>query len=114
MADSDAGPLHPATPRKRQRARADGHVAKSADLTSAMVLLGGLSSILLFGARWWNATIDITQKWLASPAWSDLSRGGIQEITHDAMSLIVLVLGPTTIFLIGLPLAVHLLSLIHI
>lgn len=117
MADSDAGPLHPATPRKRQQARADGHVAKSADLTSAMVLLGGLLLILLFGERWWNATIEITQKWLANSAWSDLSRDGIQEITQDAMSLIVLILGPASIFLIGLPLAVHLLQtrfLLHI
>ncbi len=116
MADSDATALHPATPRKRQRARADGHVAKSADLTSAMVLLGGLSSMLLFGESWWNTAIEITQRRFANPIWSDLSIHWLQEITNDVMSLIVLILTPATFFLIGLPLVVHLIQtrfLIH-
>ena len=117
MAKSDATSLHPATPRKRQRARAEGRVAKSADLTSAMVLLGGLATIMLFGERWWNASIVIMQNRLEDPVWSDLSIETIQDMMNDAISLIVLILIPAAGFLIGLPLMVHLLQtrfLLHI
>ncbi|MEC7500178.1 MAG: EscU/YscU/HrcU family type III secretion system export apparatus switch protein [Planctomycetota bacterium] len=117
MAKSDASSLHPATPRKRQRARAEGRVAKSADLTSAMVLLGGLATLILFGERWWNAAITIMQNRLENPVWSHLSIEAIQAMTNDALSLIVLILIPATGFLIGLPLMVHLLQtrfLLHI
>jgi flagellar biosynthetic protein FlhB len=37
------------TPRRRQRARDEGHVAHSAELTSAALLLSGLLLIMLFG-----------------------------------------------------------------
>ena len=117
MAKSDTTSLHPATPRKRQRARPEGRVAKSADLTSAMVLLGGLATIMLFGERWWNASIVIMQNRLEDPVWSDLSIETIQDMMNDAISLIVLILIPAASFLIGLPLMVHLLQtrfLLHI
>ena len=110
MAHSDASQLHPATPRKRQRARADGHVAKSADLTSAMVLLGGLASILLFGEQWWNAVIEITKRRLADAIWSDLSIDWLQEIAGDITGLIALISIPATLFLVGLPLTIHLIQ----
>ena len=117
MTKSDASSLHPATPRKRQRARAEGRVAKSADLTSAMVLIGGLATLMLFGERWWNAAMVIMQNRLENPVWSNLSIEAIQEMTNDALSLIVLILIPAAGFLIGLPLMVHLLQtrfLLHI
>ena len=102
--------MHPATPRRRQRARMEGHVAKSADLTSAMAIVGGLASILLFGRKWWNASMLIMQNWLENSTWSNLSIDTIQEITNDALYLIALILVPSTIFLIGFPLIVHLLQ----
>ena len=110
MAHSDSSSMHPATPRRRQRARTEGHVAKSADLTSAMVILGGLASVLLFGRQWWNAAVMIMQQRLKNPTCSNLSLDTIQQITNDAFSFMMLVLVPSTVFLIGLPLIVHLMQ----
>jgi flagellar biosynthetic protein FlhB len=40
-----------ATPHRRQQAREEGHVPRSHDLASAVVLMGGLAAMLFFGRR---------------------------------------------------------------
>jgi len=47
MADSAQDRTEPATPRRREEARKRGQVAKSSDLTAAMVLLGGVLILYL-------------------------------------------------------------------
>ena len=41
----------PATPRRREEARERGHVARSADLSSAVILLAGVLALQFFGGR---------------------------------------------------------------
>jgi len=48
MAEQFGEKTYEATPHRRQRARKEGHVAKSQDLTSAIILIGALSEILAF------------------------------------------------------------------
>ncbi len=48
MSDLDER-TQPATPRRREEARARGEVARSADLSAAIVLLGGLIALEMFG-----------------------------------------------------------------
>lgn len=49
MSESLSEKIHPATPQRRQRAREEGRVARSHDLTTALVLVGGLCGLLWLG-----------------------------------------------------------------
>jgi flagellar biosynthetic protein FlhB len=55
---------HPATPRKRRRAREDGQVAKSREINSVMLLGGAIGIFLLFGGAWIHTWTDTIQKGL--------------------------------------------------
>lgn len=58
---SDAPKIHPPTARRRQRARAEGRVAKSNELVSAIVLL--LASVaMLFGGKSFVARLSLSMK----------------------------------------------------
>ncbi|MCX7828441.1 MAG: flagellar biosynthesis protein FlhB [Thermanaerothrix sp.] len=77
----------PATPRKRQKAREEGQVTKSQDLTAAVVIASGLIGVLLFGGffmdnltRLFEVTMGYlkepsmgTQRWLLFPVLRSLS-----------------------------------------
>jgi len=110
MSNTDATHLHPATTRKRQRARADGHVAKSSDLTSAIVLLGGLTSILFFGDQWCSAVMEITQRKLGNPILAQTSIDWLQDMVVEVANVIALVLIPIAFFVALLPMLVHLIQ----
>ncbi|GJQ25627.1 MAG: flagellar biosynthesis protein FlhB [Phycisphaerae bacterium] len=58
MADDRQDRTEAPTPRRRFEAREKGQVARSADLTSALLLLGGLVSLKLFGPRLMTALMD--------------------------------------------------------
>ena len=49
MAEPFGEKIHEATPHRRQKAREEGHVAKSQDLTSAIILIGALLILLWQG-----------------------------------------------------------------
>jgi flagellar biosynthetic protein FlhB len=51
MAEIDADETHEATPHRRQKAREQGHVARSHDLAQAAVLLAGLGGLLFAGRQ---------------------------------------------------------------
>ncbi len=110
MPPSDATHLHPATPRKRQRARAAGHVAKSSDLISAVVLLGGVVFVLLFGEMWLSAVLEIAQQRWGEMASTQISAEWIEGFMGDALKLFTLFVIPAFFLFFGLPLMVHLLQ----
>jgi flagellar biosynthetic protein FlhB len=58
----------PATPRRRQEARARGHVARSADLAAAVVLLGGVAALAVFGRSLAGGLFDFTRDALGNLA----------------------------------------------
>ena len=55
MAETFGDKSHPATPYRRQKAREEGHVAKSQDLASAIVLLGSIAALFWLGSGAANA-----------------------------------------------------------
>jgi flagellar biosynthetic protein FlhB len=69
VADQDSDKTQDATPHRRQEARDKGEVARSHDLASALVMLGGLG--LLFA--WWIGFVEFfggyATKQLGGPAW---------------------------------------------
>ncbi len=54
----------PATPRKRQKAREEGQVAKSKEINSVMLLGGALGIFVLFGDTWMHTWTETVRKGL--------------------------------------------------
>ena len=72
---------HPASPRKRQKAREEGQVAKSREINSVMLLGGALGFFVLFGGSWmqtWTQTmqkgLDVFSIFEMDLGWSELGR----------------------------------------
>jgi flagellar biosynthetic protein FlhB len=72
---------HPASARKRQKARDDGQVAKSREVNSVMLLGGALGFFVLFGGSWMQTWIQTMQEGLdvfsifeMDLGWSELGR----------------------------------------
>jgi flagellar biosynthetic protein FlhB len=64
----------PASPRKRQKTRGEGQVAKSQDLSAAVVILTGLVVVYLTSSITWNSLVDMfrnTSDHLSSPLMND-------------------------------------------
>lgn len=79
MAENDGDKTEAPTPRRRQEARAQGNIARSHDLTSAALLIGGLLMMKWFGPNLISALRDIIAKLLSGPSLADLTAGGIGE-----------------------------------
>lgn len=56
------------TPRRRSEARANGQVARSQDLTAAVLLTTAFLSLYIFGPRLWEGMIALTAAFLSSDA----------------------------------------------
>jgi flagellar biosynthetic protein FlhB len=57
----------PATPHRRQKARQEGHVAKSQDLASAGLLIGAVAILFVFGASLFSFLEQLTRRQLGEP-----------------------------------------------
>jgi flagellar biosynthetic protein FlhB len=77
MADPTSDKSQPATPHRRQEARRQGHVARSADLASAGLLLAGMAILLLLGQQLVQFFFALTQEQLGGDAWLEADRGFI-------------------------------------
>jgi flagellar biosynthetic protein FlhB len=81
MAADDFGDkTHEATPYRRQKAREEGQVVRSQDLSSAALLVGGLLVLWLLGGQVAEFLGDITREYLGGNAWLQTSP---QETTHQ-------------------------------
>lgn len=88
----------PATPKRREKAREEGQVAKSQDLTAAMILLAGLLGVYLIGY--------VGQDTLVGMFYTILEHIGSTLMFDEAWWARPLRSGVTTYFMIWLPLAV--------
>lgn len=79
MADLFTDKLHPATPRRRQQARSQGHVAKSQDLVSALVMTGGLLALWIAGTGFGHFITDFTTQQLSQPSWQPMTTGSLGD-----------------------------------
>jgi len=73
MAELFSEKSHPATPRRRQQARAQGHVAKSQDLVSALVMTAGLLAVWITGATFGQFLSDYATEQLSNPTWQSFT-----------------------------------------
>ena len=73
MADDLGEKTEQATPKRRSESRQKGQVAKSQDLTSAVLLLTGFLALTVFGPGIWLSLLAIVRTGLApdSPASMD-------------------------------------------
>jgi flagellar biosynthesis protein FlhB len=69
MAESNGEKSHDPTPHRRQQAREEGHVVNSQDLSSAVLLLGGLLVLLYCGAALVEFFGRLIIKQLGGQAW---------------------------------------------
>jgi flagellar biosynthesis protein FlhB len=58
------------TPHRRQRAREEGHAAKSQDLVSAVVLLSGVGALMWLGGGLADFLMEYCRRQLGGAAWS--------------------------------------------
>lgn len=76
MPESTLDRTEPASPRKREEARSEGQVSRSADLTAAVVLLGSLLLLDFTGERVMSGFLEVTRRCLgqSKPGELDPSR----------------------------------------
>jgi len=80
MAFEDAERTEAATPKRRQEARAKGQVARSAEVNSALILLGTFGALALGGAATGQVLIATMQKGLHLGGRSDLTPEAIRGL----------------------------------
>jgi len=89
--------IHPPTPHRRELARQDGHVAKSHDLVSAIVLLGGSLVLLLLGGGVAEFFTGFAQQQLGGKtgmtADADLAVGCWHDVMWDLARVLLPVFG---------------------
>jgi len=99
---------HPASPRKRQKARDEGQVAKSREINSVMLLGGALGFFVLFGGSWiqtWTQTVreglDVFSIFEMDLGWSELGRHWMKNVL--ILMTPFLILFPLMAIAAGLP-----------
>ena len=71
----------PATPHRRQKAREEGHVSKSHDLSSAMLLIGTVIGLMALGEKIGEFMLGLTNRHLGGEAWLSIDTGAtVQEM----------------------------------
>lgn len=77
MSDSDSERSHAATPARRARARAEGHVPQSHDLSAAVVLLAGAGLLVYCLGNIAQTLTQVAREQLGHEAWLSADRGEI-------------------------------------
>jgi flagellar biosynthetic protein FlhB len=84
-----------ATPKRREEARKKGQVAKSADLNGALVLIGGLIALKVWGPHIWQemgASMRGTLSQIAQP--ETVTASGVAKLMMDSGKVVALAVGP--------------------
>ncbi len=102
--------IHPATVRKRQQARARGHIAKSSDLTGAALLGGMMLAFLVTGHNFADYLEETARQHLSTPSLTKLTPNGWFELLQNHLVPLATLLLPVLLFLLLLPLGVHLIQ----
>ncbi len=93
MAESSGDKTEAATPRKRQEAREQGNIARSPDISSAALLVGGMLLLRAFGGRVVAAMMSLTQDLLSAaslrnidPAAGDVGAAMVRSVGAVAVA----------------------------
>jgi flagellar biosynthetic protein FlhB len=97
MAESDGDKTEAPTPRRRMEARQQGNIARSHDLTSSVLLVGGLLLMRWFGPAIIFSLRDTVREMLSGPSLSDFGTRliGVQVVhyLHDVGMALLPLLG---------------------
>jgi flagellar biosynthetic protein FlhB len=110
MADPTSDKSQPATPHRRQEARRQGHVARSADLASAGILLAGLAILLLIGQNLVRFFFALAQQQLGGDAWLEADRGFLLAHSYAVLVELGKVAAPILALLLAAGVLVHILQ----
>ncbi len=77
---------HDATPYRRQQAREHGHVIKSQDLSSALLLLLGMGALMLVGGSVAQYLMVSLADHLGGPAWLRLDQGVVVAQSYSMLA----------------------------
>lgn len=100
----------PASARKRERAREEGNVAKSQDLTAAFTMLAALLALRYLGAPAFRAMLDTTRYYLGETANMSVDPSNVQNLTIGAMIFLAKGALPIMLALLACGLAVSILQ----
>ena len=110
MAEEFGEKTEAATPRRRQEAREEGRVARSADLTAASLLIGSMLLLKWFGPGIVGALRAILAHMLSGPSLSDLSAASAARALLWAIALAARAVAPLIIGLIVIAFTVNVLQ----
>lgn len=85
------------TPRKRSEARKKGQVAKSQEVASLAVLLGGLSTLCLFSTFMYENLIQVTRESFSMAAIPVLDVAGMRAFSRDMVAGFITIVLPLMI-----------------
>ncbi|MFN4242046.1 MAG: flagellar biosynthesis protein FlhB [Tepidisphaerales bacterium] len=111
MAEQYGEKTEPATPRKRQEAREQGQVARSTDLSAAVVLLLAVVMVALLGPRVVEAMRTVMTEALSLQVIGDLDPGSTGVLLLRTFQLCVMAAGP---MIVGVLLAAMLANVIQV
>lgn len=94
MADTDQEKTEPATAKKRGDARKKGQVAKSKEVSSVLVLLGGLTVFYFAGSWMFDQLIEITHSMLQKPAYWVPTIEDAHALAWELFFKVIVILAP--------------------
>jgi len=95
MPDTDFGErTEQATPRRRRQARERGQVARSHDLSAALVLAGALALLNLLGETVFRRLLTLMRSYLACAYEVEMSAAGAQNLLTTTLARVASVLAP--------------------
>ena len=83
-----------ATPKRRSEARKKGQVAKSREVTSIMVLLGGLLALLLLGSYYYNQLSTLMVQCFTQIGTIEVTPGTVRFLRNQLLASLGLILAP--------------------
>jgi len=90
----------PASPHKREKARNEGRVAKSQDLTSAVAMLVALMALRYFGPGMFNRQVNVLQYYLSDADKLTAEVVSFQSFTIQGLLVLAMILGPLVLMLL--------------
>ncbi len=106
MAESESGQekSEPATARKREKAREEGQVSKSQEVTTTLLLISGVVAFYLYMDEYWYGLADATQYYLQSCASIPLTVESIQSVLLEVAARTLYIVMPYFLifFLVGI------------
>jgi flagellar biosynthesis protein FlhB len=107
MAESTGDKTEAPTPRRRQEAREQGNIARSQDLTSAVLLIGGLLLLKWFGMNLLSALRSIVEQMLSVRSLSNANPYSIADQAFGALGQIAVNVAPVLVGVMLIVIAVN-------